>query len=84
MSRKIICQQEFVSLGYFHEMYSATEETIEEYCQRKFHNVAMLFSRFSWRYVINIARRQLQANHVELSSICLEFIFIYVIYTFYN
>ena len=59
MSRKTISQQEFVGLGYFHEMYYATEEKIEEYCQQKFHNVARLFSRFSWRYVINIARRQL-------------------------
>ena len=61
MSRKIICQQELVALGYFHNIYKATEEKIEEYCQQKFHNVARLFSRSSLRYVINIARRQLQS-----------------------
>ena len=47
MSRKIIYQQEFVGFGYFHEMYYATEEKIEEYCQQKFRSVARLFSRFS-------------------------------------
>ena len=41
--KKIICQQEFVALSYFHKMYNATEEKIKEYCQQKFHNVVRLF-----------------------------------------